>query len=104
MIAHDFGVLLEADDIVRRAVIMAIMCHFEVSKQAIAEANLIDFDRYFARDLLQLQPFVREGLVEETREWITVAPRGKLLVRAIAMCFDRYLRNDANARRYSRVV
>ena len=98
------GVLLEADDIVRRAVIMAIMCHFEVSKQAIAEANLIDFDRYFARDLLQLQPFVREGLVEETREWITVAPRGKLLVRAIAMCFDRYLRNDANARRYSRVV
>jgi oxygen-independent coproporphyrinogen-3 oxidase len=98
------GLLLEADDIVRRAVIMAIMCHFEVSKEAIAEANLIDFDRYFARDLVQLRAFIDEGLVEETREWISVTPRGKLLVRAVAMCFDRYLRQDASARRFSRIV
>ena len=98
------GLLLEADDVARRAVIMAIMCHFEVSKEAIAEAHLIDFDRYFARDLIQLRPFVDEGLVEETHEWISVTPRGKLLVRAIAMCFDRYLRKDASARRFSRIV
>lgn len=98
------GMLLEADDLVRRAVIMALMCHFEVSKEAIAEANLVDFDRYFARDLVQLRPFVDEGLVEETREWISITPRGKLLVRAIAMCFDRYLRRDASARHFSRIV
>ena len=98
------GLLLEADDVARRAVIMAIMCHFEVSKEAIAEANLIDFDRYFARDLVQLRPFVNEGLVDETREWISVAPQGKLLVRAIAMCFDRYLRKDASVRRFSQIV
>ena len=98
------GLLLEADDVARRAVIMAIMCHFEVSKEAIGEANLIDFDRYFARDLVQLRPFIDEGLVSETREWISITPRGKLLVRAIAMCFDRYLRKDASARHFSRIV
>lgn len=98
------GLLLEADDIVRRAVIMALMCHFEVSKEGISEANLIDFDRHFARDLIQLRPFVEEGLVEDTREWITVTPRGKLVVRAIAMCFDKYLRQDSRARQFSRIV
>ena len=98
------GLLLDADDVARRAVIMALMCHFEVSKEAVSEANLIDFDQYFARDLLQLRDLADEGLVEETRDWITVTPRGRLLVRAIAMCFDRHLRHDARARHFSRVV
>jgi oxygen-independent coproporphyrinogen-3 oxidase len=98
------GVLLDRDDLVRRAVIMALMCHFEVSKEAIATAHLIDFDRYFARELRELATFVDSGLVELTPEWISVTPRGKLLVRAIAMTFDRYLQQDERARRYSRVV
>ncbi len=98
------GLFLEPDDIVRRAVIMAIMCHFEVPKEAIAEANLINFDRYFARELTQLKPFVNEGLVDVTRDWISVLPPGKLLVRAVAMCFDRYLRKDVTARHFSRIV
>ena len=98
------GLLLTADDIARRAVIMSLMCNFEVSKEAVAEANLLDFDRYFARDLEQLRPFVRAGLADETRDWITVTPRGRLLIRAIAMCFDRYLRQDSRARQFSRIV
>jgi oxygen-independent coproporphyrinogen-3 oxidase len=98
------GLLLDADDVARRSVIMALMCHFEVSKEAVSEANLIDFDQYFARDLLLLRDLAGEGLVEETRDWITVTPRGRLLVRAIAMCFDRHLRHDARARHFSRVV
>jgi oxygen-independent coproporphyrinogen-3 oxidase len=98
------GVLLDMDDLVRRAVIMALMCHFEVSKEAIEHAHLIKFDEYFRREIAELKPFEEAGLVENTREWISVLPRGKLLIRAIAMSFDRYLRSDERIRKYSKIV
>ena len=98
------GVLLERDDLVRNAVIMALMCHFEVSKESIATAHLIDFDAYFARELVALEEFADAGLLNIDDEWISVRPAGRMLIRAIAMVFDRYLRQDERARRYSRVV
>jgi oxygen-independent coproporphyrinogen-3 oxidase len=33
-----------------------------------------------------------------------VLPRGKLLIRAIAMNFDRYLPSDQRIRKYSKIV
>ncbi len=98
------GVLLDMDDLLRRAVIMALMCHLELSKEAIESAYLIKFDEYFRRELEDLQTFQDEGLVEVTRDWISILPKGKLLVRAIAMVFDRYLRQDQRLRRYSKIV
>ena len=98
------GVLLDMDDLVRRAVIMALMCHFEVPKESIETAHLIKFDEYFRRELAELKPFEEAGLVEVTPEWVSVLPKGKLLVRAIAMCFDRYLRHDERVRKYSKIV
>jgi len=98
------GILLDRDDLARRSVIMALMCHFEVAKESIATAHLIDFDVYFKPELAALRPLEADGLVENTPDWITVSPKGRMLVRAIAMCFDRYLRADERARRYSRIV
>jgi oxygen-independent coproporphyrinogen-3 oxidase len=98
------GLLLNADDLLRRAVIMALMCHFAVSKEAIDSAHLTRFDEYFRRELEELKPLEQAGLVENSREWITVTPRGKLLVRAIAMTFDGYLRDDQSSRPYSKIV
>ncbi|MDH5207608.1 MAG: oxygen-independent coproporphyrinogen III oxidase [Burkholderiaceae bacterium] len=98
------GVVLDRDDILRRAVIMALMCHFEVSKESIESAHMIKFDEYFKAELAQLKQFEDEGLAENTPEWVTVTPKGKLLVRAIAMQFDRYLRADERQRRYSKIV
>jgi oxygen-independent coproporphyrinogen-3 oxidase len=92
------------DDLLRRAVIMALMCHFEVSKEAIETAHLIKFDEYFRRELAAIKRFEEEGLVAQTSEWISVTPKGKLMIRAIAMCFDRYLQHDERARRYSKIV
>jgi len=98
------GVLLSADDLLRRAVIMALMCHFTVSKEAIESAHLVRFDEYFRRELEELKPLELAGLVENSREWISVTPQGKLLVRAIAMNFDGYLRDDQRTRPYSKIV
>jgi oxygen-independent coproporphyrinogen-3 oxidase len=98
------GIALDSDDILRRAVIMSLMCHFEVAKESIETVHLIKFDEYFKTELAELKMFEDEGLVENSPEWISVTPKGKLLVRAIAMTFDRYLRADQRARRYSKIV
>jgi oxygen-independent coproporphyrinogen-3 oxidase len=98
------GIQLNADDLVRRAVIMALMCHFEVAKESISTGHLIEFDDYFARELAELVPFQEAGLIECSKDWISVTPKGRLLVRAMAMVFDRYLREDRARRPYSRIV
>jgi len=98
------GILLDRDDLVRRGVIMALMCHFELSKEAIETAHLVRFDDYFKRELDELRSFEDAGLIEVTREWLTVTPAGKLLIRPIAMVFDSYLRQDQRNVRYSKVV
>ncbi len=98
------GLELGADDLVRRAVIQALACHFEVSKEAISIAHLIEFDGYFAAELAQLKEMEKESLVAIDDEWITVTPRGRLLVRALCMVFDRYLRAERARSLYSKVI
>ena len=98
------GIELSPDDLVRRAVIQALACHFAVSKEAVSIAHLIDFDRYFAAELKELSEMEREALVALDEEWITVTPRGRLLVRAVCAVFDRYLRSDRDRARYSKII
>jgi oxygen-independent coproporphyrinogen-3 oxidase len=98
------GLELNADDLVRRAVIQALICNFRLSIESIEMAYLVDFRTYFARELTELKRFVTEGLVEISPEWIAITPKGRLLVRAICMLFDRYLRESAQRASYSKVI
>ena len=98
------GIELKPDDLARRAVIQALACRFEVSKEAISIAHLLDFDRYFATELRLLERLERDGLVEMDGEFIYVTPRGRLLVRSVCMVFDRYLREAQQRAQYSRVM
>ncbi|MDR0735618.1 MAG: oxygen-independent coproporphyrinogen III oxidase [Zoogloeaceae bacterium] len=98
------GVELNADDILRRSIIQALMCHFELSIESIESAHLIDFGTYFATEREDLEAMQEAGLVQMEDDWITVLPPGRMLVRAISMIFDRYLRADQQRTRYSRVI
>jgi oxygen-independent coproporphyrinogen-3 oxidase len=98
------GLELGQDDLVRRAVIQALACHFRLSLESIELAYLVDFKSYFARELADLQRLQDEGLVDISDEWITVTPRGRLLVRVVCMVFDRYLREAQARARYSKVI
>ena len=98
------GLELTADDLVRRAVIQALICHFRLSVESIELAHLIEFRRYFAEELKDLRALERDGLVELQPDWIVITPRGRLLVRAICMVFDRYLRARQQAASYSKVI
>jgi oxygen-independent coproporphyrinogen-3 oxidase len=98
------GLELSADDLVRRAVIQALICHFRLSIESIEIAHLIEFHKYFAEELRDLRQLERDGLVELQPGWIVVTPKGRLLVRAVCMVFDRYLRARQQAASYSKVI
>lgn len=98
------GIELTADDLLRRSVIQALMCHFELSIESIEIAHLINFREYFADELADLAEMERAGLLKVEGDWISVMPAGRMLVRGIAMVFDRYLRADRERARYSRVI
>ena len=98
------GLELNADDILRRSIIQALMCHFELSIESIESAHLIDFRKYFAAELEDLKEMEKAGLVKVDREWITVLPPGRLLVRIITMVFDCYLRAGRQRASYSKVI
>jgi oxygen-independent coproporphyrinogen-3 oxidase len=98
------GIELSVDDLARRAIIQALMCHFELSKESIEIAYLLDFNEYFQQELDDLRLYAKEGLLNIENGWITVTPRGRLLIRSICMVFDRYLRADVDRARYSKVI
>ncbi|WP_428001721.1 oxygen-independent coproporphyrinogen III oxidase [Acidovorax sp.] len=98
------GLALNRDDLVRRAVIMALMCQGELLFESIEAGWLIDFRRTFAAELEQLAGLQAQGLVSVTEEGITVSAMGWFFVRGIAMVFDRYLQADRNRARFSRII
>ena len=61
------GIELNADDILRRSIIQALMCHFELSIESIESAHLIDFHKYFAAELDDLKEMERAGLLKIER-------------------------------------
>ena len=98
------GRQLTADDLCRREVIQSLMCHFTVDFSAIEAAYGIAFEQAFAAELDALRPLAADGLVEIAPDRVDVTPRGRLLVRTVAMTFDRFLREDRERARYSRVI
>jgi oxygen-independent coproporphyrinogen-3 oxidase len=98
------GMELSADDLLRRAVIQALACQFRLSKKSIEISYLVEFDRYFAEELVELHALAADGLVQIDQEWITVTPRGRMLIRNVCMVFDKYLQRERETMRYSRVI
>jgi oxygen-independent coproporphyrinogen-3 oxidase len=98
------GLELSHDDVLRRAVIQALACHFRLSIESIEDAYLVDFREYFSRELAELARLQDDGLVDVSDEWITVTSRGRLLVRVVCMVFDRYLREARARASYSKVI
>ena len=88
------GLAVNRDDLLRRSVIMALMCQGEVLFESIELGHLIDFKSYFARELESLADLQAQGLVTLSDSGIRVTATGWYLVRAIAMTFDRYLQVD----------
>lgn len=98
------GVSLDKDDLIRREVIKQLICNFKLDKKFIETEFKLEFNRYFAQDLDLLQTFINDELVEVDDNEIRVTLRGRLLIRNICMCFDKYLRDRARQQQFSRVI
>jgi len=98
------GLELNEDDIIRREIIQALMCHFELSKGALKREFGIDFDQYFAAEMDELRDYAREELLEISDDLLRVTPKGRMLIRNICMVFDKYLRTRTEHARYSKVI
>lgn len=102
------GMTLDEDDRLRAELIQRLMCQGEIDIRRLEDRYDIDFASYFADSLEKIQPLVADDLarIEPTR--IVATSRGRLLLRMIAMCFDRYLTSPSDAQlarpRYSRVI
>jgi oxygen-independent coproporphyrinogen III oxidase len=98
------GVALDADDLARRAIIMALMCQGRVEFRAIEQAHAVRLQEDFAPELAQLAPLVDAGLVRLEPGAVEVTSSGWYVVRAVAMVFDRHLRREPQRERFSRMV
>ena len=98
------GMELNTDDLIRRAIIQDLMCHFELVKASINSSYSIDFDSYFATEMAELRDYEHEGLLELSPLSLKVTPKGRMLIRNICMVFDHYLRTRTQHARYSKVI
>ena len=98
------GLALTRDDLIRRSVIMALMCQGHLQFEAINLAWLIDFKTMFAKELEQLQAMQEQGLVQLSDTAIQVTPMGWFFVRGVAMVFDRYVQADRHRTRFSKII
>ena len=98
------GLAVSRDDLLRRCVIMALMCQGEVMFESAELAHLIDFRSYFASELETLRGMQDQGLVELSDTGIKVTPMGWFFVRGVAMVFDKYLQADRTRARFSKIL
>lgn len=97
------GVELSEDDELRRDVITRLISHFHLNFAKIETQWKVNFKEYFAKEMVNLQPMVEDGLIGLTEDDLYVSAKGRLLIRNICMVFDAYLKPGAE-NRFSKVI
>jgi oxygen-independent coproporphyrinogen-3 oxidase len=99
------GIELDADDLLRRKVVMDLMCRGRLDFAEVRAEFGIDVPTFFAPELQRLVPLAAYDLVHLSEDSIQVTPAGWYVVRAVAMVFDRYINATGTSReRFSRLV
>jgi len=98
------GLYLSDDDLLRRHVIMKIMCDFELDFQSIEDEFNIDFESFFRWGLNNLDNMIADNLLYIENRVLKITDMGRLLIRNIAMNFDGYIERREDDARYSRTV
>jgi len=98
------GLVVDDDDLKRAAVIQALMCYDSLSFDDFGAEHGIDFRAYFADEIKRLDVLVDDELIELTDAGIDITPKGRLLLRNIAMVFDRYIDLAENDNRFSKAI
>jgi oxygen-independent coproporphyrinogen-3 oxidase len=98
------GLALTRDDLIRRSVIMALMCQGHLEYESINLAWLVDCKSLFAKELIQLEELQAQGLVQLSESGIQVTAMGWFFVRGVAMVFDRHVQADRHRQQFSKII
>lgn len=98
------GKELSCDDLMRKWVIMKIMCDFGCDKKEFEERYGSSFDEVFFEQKSLLDELIEQGLIEDKPHYIQATELGKLFIRNVACVFDRYLQNQQSSSLFSRSV
>ncbi len=98
------GYKMDEDDILRKDVIMRIMCDFELDFAKIEEKYNINFENYFAWGIKNLTELINDNLVEIFDKKLIIKEKGRLLVRNVAMNFDAFIEKQLDKAKYSRTI
>ena len=98
------GIAVDDDDLLRADVIQALMCYDKLSFEEFGAKHSIDFASYFAAEIERLQPLADDGLIEVDQSGVNITQKGRLLLRSIAMVFDRYIDQAQNDNRFSKAI
>jgi oxygen-independent coproporphyrinogen-3 oxidase len=98
------GIAVDDDDLLRADVIQALMCYDQLSFEEFGAKHNIDFRTYFAPEIERMQPLADDGLIELDQSGVNITQKGRLLLRSIAMVFDRYIDQAQNDNRFSKAI
>lgn len=98
------GFQLNHDDILRRQMIQDLMCRFALNFADYESQLNVSFRQYFETEWADLQELADLNLLDLSETHLTVTPKGRFLIRNIAMVFDAYLRHHETKAKYSQTV
>jgi oxygen-independent coproporphyrinogen-3 oxidase len=98
------GYKMTAEDKIRYAAIMHIMCNLYIDYAELSDILGVDFQAHFKADLESLDDLEADGLLQREEHGLRVTPLGRLFIRIIAMRFDAYLQAEQRKGRYSQTV
>lgn len=98
------GIKLTQEDRLRKSVIMELMNTLSLDFSHAQQEFGIHFSDHFARELALLAPYQEAGLIEVSNNAITTTQTGGMLIRNIAMCFDAYLQDTTQQKRFSKTI
>ena len=102
-LATQRGIRLTDEDVLRREVIMRLMCDFVLDTETIGKRFGIVPRSHFAEALEALKPLEDDGLLRWAGGKVVITPVGRLLIRNICMVFDAYLKQGSGIK-FSRTV
>lgn len=85
------GFQLNPEDLLRRDIIMSLICNFSVNIRDLERKYGFRFHDFFKHEMRQLNTMQDDGIVALRDDSITITPLGRLLVRNVCMVFDAYL-------------
>jgi oxygen-independent coproporphyrinogen-3 oxidase len=98
------GIAVDDDDLLRAEVIQALMCYDALNYDEFDRTHDVNFRARFAPEIKRLEPLAEDELIELDASGIRITPKGRLLLRNIAMTFDRYISQEENPDRFSKAI